>query len=114
MKRKTAQGWDVYYPKTKGGNIIQDGSNRLVSDTEKKVWNDTLGNANKYTDERITSQYRIDLTKLDPKKAYPVSFDGYTKVLIQRNAHQDNQGNPNLSFISTYYAYKLGKLCSFP
>lgn len=97
MKRKTAQGWDVYYPKTKGGNIIQDGNNRLVTDAEKKVWNDTLGNANKYTDERITSQYRIDLTKLDPKKAYPVSFDGYTKVLIQRNAHQDNQGNPNLS-----------------
>ncbi|MDO6628713.1 pyocin knob domain-containing protein [Bacillus thuringiensis] len=97
MKRKTAQGWDVYYPKTKGGNIIQDGNNRLVTDAEKKVWNDTLGNANKYTDERITSQYRIDLTKLDPKKAYPVSFDGYTKVLIQRNAHQDSQGNPNLS-----------------
>ncbi|MEB9469413.1 pyocin knob domain-containing protein [Bacillus cereus] len=97
MKRKTAQGWDVYYPKTKGGNIIQDGNNRLVTDTEKKLWNDTLGDANKYTDERITSQYRIDLTKLDPKKAYPVSFDGYTKVLIQRNAHQDNQGNPNLS-----------------
>ncbi|WP_437261273.1 pyocin knob domain-containing protein [Bacillus thuringiensis] len=97
MKRKTAQGWDVYYPKTKGGNIIQDGGNRLVTDAEKKLWNDTLGNANKYTDERITSQYRIDLTKLDPKKAYPVSFDGYVKVLIQRNAHQDNQGNPNLS-----------------
>lgn len=39
MKRKTAQGWDVYYPKTKGGNIIQDGSNRLVTDTEKTHWN---------------------------------------------------------------------------
>lgn len=39
MKRKTAQGWDVYYPKTKGGNIIQDGKNRLVTDAEKKTWN---------------------------------------------------------------------------
>lgn len=39
MKRKTAQGWDVYYPKTKGGNIIQDGSNRLVTDAEKNTWN---------------------------------------------------------------------------
>ncbi|EOO11484.1 pyocin knob domain-containing protein, partial [Bacillus cereus] len=97
MKRKTAQGWDVYYPKTKGGNIIQDGNNRLVTDEEKKVWNDTLTKANKYTDERIESMYRIDLTKLDPKKAYPVSFDGYTEVLIRRKAHQDGDKNPNLS-----------------
>ncbi|HDR4373415.1 TPA: hypothetical protein QCP80_003244 [Bacillus cereus] len=97
MKRKTAQGWDVYYPKTKGGNIIQDGNNRLVTDAEKKVWNDALAKANKYTDERIESTYRIDLTKLDPKKAYPVSFDGYTEVLIRRKAHQDGDKNPNLS-----------------
>lgn len=97
MKRKTAQGWDVYYPKTKGGNIIQDGNNRLVTDTEKKLWNDALAKANKYTDERIESTYRIDLTKLDPKKAYPVSFDGYTEILIRRKAHQDGDKNPNLS-----------------
>ncbi|MGG3045627.1 pyocin knob domain-containing protein [Bacillus anthracis] len=97
MKRKTAQGWDVYYPKTKGGNIIQDGNNRLVTDAEKKVWNDALAKANKYTDERIESTYRIDLTKLDTTKAYPVTFDGYTEVLIRRKAHQDGDKNPNLS-----------------
>lgn len=44
-----------------------------------------------------SSTYTLDLRSLDKTKAYPVSFQSYTNVLIWRGAHQDIAESPACS-----------------